>query len=469
MNETVRSLCQRILFAPIDISLLKLYASMQMLRNIMDTSGWRYPYAAFKSDPEAKKKIDELGNFLRPDFISSASYKEIFSEIYNEFSTLSFLDFLTEYVPTTVINIDKTLTALEEIDPDMSVETQCKYILDMRRVQVRRPKLPDVSRWKIYQNLVRGKRNSAPELNQNIFEKLYTATNCYSLSYQSKVFIADKKAIDVMKEFYLPTEYLIQFYAQVRGLIAESFIGRKQKAMKEIANPAHYIRKQIVLDPKLDPLELDKLLNDAAEQIVKIKKPTDFLRALRDADDSPLEIGFVRPKFLQKITVEDTVLIVNPAPDFITNWPEKLWERTTFCVEYDTEAQILRHEFPTVNFLCFDDLFALAGLSVTETINRSYTKILIFGRELSEKAQQQLLVTSSALSPDGMISVLTSSVFLDQPTPFQWGAAYFMRGWSISLLPNGVASSEPKRKFISKKYLISSTKIVLSSKILIGQ
>lgn len=447
MDKTVRGLCQKILQAPIDISTLKLYASMQMLRNIMDTSGWKYPSAAFKFDLKLKPKIDELGNFLSPDFILSPSYRTDFSKIYDQFSVLDLADFLTEYTPELVTNIDETLVILCEMDPDMPAEIRSKYILDMRRVQVMRSHIPDAGRWEIYRILVKRKQNSAPELSRDFFENLYTAVNCYNLSYRNKVSVADKKAIDVMREFHLPDEYLIQFYAQVRGLIAESFIGRKQKAIKEISNPAHYIRRRIGLDPKLDPLELDKLLNDAAEQIVKVKKPTDFLRALKGTDDSSLEIGFVRPKFLQKVVAKDTTLIVNPAPDFIINWNQKLWGQTTFCMEYEIEAELLKHEFPSICFICFDDLFDKLSEPVTqETLNNSYSQILIFGRGLSEKTQQQLLTTSSILFPDGTISILTSSVFLDQPTSFQWGATYFMRGWSIGLLPNGVASSGPKRK-----------------------
>ena len=85
MNETVRSLCQKILRAPIDVSTLKLYVSIQMLRSIMDTSGWKYPSAAFKSDLKFKPKIDELGNFLSPDFISSESYSRIRARISNKY------------------------------------------------------------------------------------------------------------------------------------------------------------------------------------------------------------------------------------------------------------------------------------------------------------------------------------------------------------------------------------------------
>lgn len=170
MNETVRSLCQKILRAPIDVSTLKLYVSIQMLRSIMDTSGWKYPSAAFKSDLKFKPKIDELGNFLSPGFISSESYKKDFSEIYNEFSVLSFADFLVEYAPRLVTNINETLAVLSEMDLDMSVETQCKYILDMRRVQVMRPNISGAGRWKIYRMLVKAKRNSAPELDRNFFE-----------------------------------------------------------------------------------------------------------------------------------------------------------------------------------------------------------------------------------------------------------------------------------------------------------
>lgn len=450
MNKAVFQLLFKILTDPIDISSLKLYAAMQMLRHTMDTSTWKYPYAAFMGDKRLTKKIDndKLGNYLRTDFISSTSYKEDFSKIYHEFSVLSFADFLIEYAPELVTNISETLNALEEIDQHMTTETQCKYILDMRRVQVLRSSFSALERWEIYQKLVKENANSAPPLSrEDLFEMLYTSVNCYSLSFRRKVHVADKNAVDIMKRFHLPTEYLIQFYAQVRGLIAKSFTGRKQKAIKEITSPAHYIRKRIGLDPKLDPLELDELLNDAAAQIVKIKQPTDFLRALKDPDDSPLEIGFVRQKFLKRITANDTILIINPAPDFILSWPEDLLERTAFCVEYEIESQILRCEFPTVNFHYFDDLLAaVSEPSTSEGPYSSYTQILFFGRNLSPKIQQQILIASSVLSPNEKISVLTSSVFLDQSTPFQWGATYFMRGWSISLLPNGVANSEPKRK-----------------------
>lgn len=73
----------QILQEPIEISSLKLYASMQILRRVMETSAWKYPHAAFKSDLSLKNKIDKLGKFFRPNFISSASYRENFSEIYH--------------------------------------------------------------------------------------------------------------------------------------------------------------------------------------------------------------------------------------------------------------------------------------------------------------------------------------------------------------------------------------------------
>lgn len=64
MNKAVFQLLFKILTDPIDISSLKLYAAMQMLRHTMDTSTWKYPYAAFMGDKRLTKKIDndKLGN-----------------------------------------------------------------------------------------------------------------------------------------------------------------------------------------------------------------------------------------------------------------------------------------------------------------------------------------------------------------------------------------------------------------------
>ena len=83
MKRAVRQLLLQILQDPIEISSLKLYASMQILRRIMETSAWKYPHAAFKSDLNLKNKMDKPGKFFRPDSISSASYRENFSEIYH--------------------------------------------------------------------------------------------------------------------------------------------------------------------------------------------------------------------------------------------------------------------------------------------------------------------------------------------------------------------------------------------------
>lgn len=78
MDEAVRGLCQKILQVPINISTLKLYASMQILRRVMEISTWKYSYAAFKSDLSLKNKIDELGKFFRPDLFLRLPTEKIF-------------------------------------------------------------------------------------------------------------------------------------------------------------------------------------------------------------------------------------------------------------------------------------------------------------------------------------------------------------------------------------------------------
>ena len=68
--------------------------------------------------------------------------------------------------------------------------------------------------------------------------------------------------------------------------------GRSRKWKEEITNPASYIRKANGRKPGFDFLLMDEAINEAAEQISRIEKPTDFLEAVlvnEGNDDGKIE------------------------------------------------------------------------------------------------------------------------------------------------------------------------------------
>ena len=115
-------------------------------------------------------------------------------------------------------------------------------------------------------------------------------------------------------------------------------------------------------------------MDSAADSIAKIKIPTDYLTAMYDLyqlDDSDLEHDFILPAFVAELSAGDTILVVNPAPDFLKCYPNEWTSSTTFCVQFEELAAILREEFPTVAFITFEELKSHADSSSSIKFSKS--------------------------------------------------------------------------------------------------
>lgn len=383
---------------------IKGFATIQALKKYMRPAGtWKYAHAALSKEEKLRNDLKRLfGDYLDEAFICKNN-QDTLNEVYQDFSVYSVQEFLSYFLPNMALDLEKTLSLLSNRPP----EVQCAYILNMRQVQASRAAYPELTHWEIYRELfVNEKRPGAPRLTKDAFSHLYTAVNCYDLSFKSKIINSSIAAVDKFRQAKFTNgqaiftdKSIIEYYMSIRTLVHGGLEGNKSKMAKGISSPSHYLRSRFGMKPEYDPLELDYTLNEAAKEIAKIRHPSDFLRALRqnkDTDDTAIEIDFVQMHFLKNLMIGDDILVINPSPDFILNWPDDMSNNVIFCVEYEVEAELYQEEFPDrIRVISFAELGSIASGPTPEP--PPYGDVLLFCRGLTEKRTAELLAYVNAL------------------------------------------------------------------------
>lgn len=397
-----------------NVSAVQLFAALQRLALLMGQAEnkWRFAHAALKLDERIQCDIRQTTGYAVPkDFLESDHYRETFDDIYKKLLTLSLMEFLRNFAPDFAAQYGKTFDILNDITDD--VVTQCQLLLEAK---AENPVCP------------------VPALSKERWEELIHAVNYHELSYLSRHLKASVEAHNIFKKYNCPAEYEIQVYQLVRKYVMKGkWRGRSRKWKEEITNPASYIRKANGRKPGFDFLLMDEAINEAAEQISRIEKPTDFLEAVlvnEENDDGKIECGFVRSRFCDWLRCEDEALIINPSIDFLLMYPEQHLERTTFCVPYKSMAEVLSCQFPS-RFIPYEELDA----SVT------YTKVLFFARELGAQTLDKLLPLAAAcLRKKGDFHALIPANWVTKKMPGSLAVE------KIRLLPRKAICSAPRRK-----------------------
>lgn len=421
--------------------LIKCYAVVQLVARCVSEGGWKYPHAAFKNEKNSAQILGKLqfSNFNR-NFFDSPDYMNDFSEIYDMLQAMSLKDFMREFLPDYITQPDCAFDILEKV---RYIEYRCLALILAKMDWLN--SIGDSFDYESYSEKVRS------IFTKEEWVRLDYAVNCYRLDYSSTVKKAAHDANMIFVGYNCPAEYQIALYGDVREKLVGSWTGKRRSWQNYISNGAHYIRKINGLNPKIDALDMDRAINKAAERIGNIEVATDFLQAVlvdSSNNDSKVENGFVLPKFLGRLSDNDTIAIINPSPDFLCQYPERFMAHTTFVVPYEPMAWVLSNQFLTATFIPYKDFGVYADHQIgapTDEI-REFSKVLMFTRQLSGDQINSLgLRAYNAIKEDGtFFAALPAEYVAGETVQSMFNALFTLK--KIDLLPQRAFKSAPKKK-----------------------
>lgn len=422
---------------------IKCYAAVQLLRHRMEADNfWIFPHAAFKNERIRKAIEEKLDCMFDPDFFISADYKDTFNDIFDQLNTLSLKDFMRIYLPDFITQPEYVFDILEKVQFD---EYKCLALILSKTEWLNNcgADLPV----EIYSRKVHKIFTSAE------WVSLSYAVNCYAFKHTTKLTKAAQDATLIFRSYHCPEEYQIALYGDVREKLVGSWIGKHRKWQSHITNGAHYIRKINNQNPQIDALGMDEAINKAAERIGNIERPTDFLQAVMvnaSSNDSKIENDFVFSKFIGRLSKEDCVAVINPSPDFLCQYPEEFMESTTFVVPYDPMVWVLEQQFPSADFVSFEDFcHSSSGVFPMRDIPTEvgiYSKILLFSRQLSKQQLDHLVWSADrGIKEDGtFFAVVPSECITGTEVRQALDLVFSLK--KIDLLPQKAFNSTPKKK-----------------------
>lgn len=420
--------------------LIKSYAAIQIVARLVRTKGWKFPHAAFKNERNAEWISDQLDINWSPTFLNAQNFSTEFQQIYQAFEPLTLREFLRMMLPDFITQLTRTFQILDAWQID--VENKCLALILAKKEWLRESgkNFPIET----YEKRVRAC------FDDEQWQKLAYAVNCYEFSYKNKVLKPANDAHKVFLQYNCPPEYQIALYGEVRERLVKAWEGKNTKWQKYISDGAHYIRKINGHNPKIDALGMDDAINRAAESIGKIQKPTDFLEAVlvnEKNDDSKIENDFVYSRFVERLAPDDDILVLNPSVDFLCQYPQELLGRTTFCVLNQPMAWVLEHQF-SAKFITISDFidYCFSGRPAEPP---RYSKILIFSRGLSDKdLDRAIFGAAMELKEKGHFFAVLPSYFITQEyfPEHLFGVAFSIQ--KIDLLPQNSFSSAPRKKVL---------------------
>ena len=110
---------------------------------------------------------------------------------------------------------------------------------------------------------------------------------------------------------------------------------------------------------------------------LKDELPSDVINAAfydnKTRDDSDFEIGYLLPGFIQTISKDDNVLIVNPSPNMICFFEKATCpcRKRIYSVPDDTVAKLYKLQFPKSSFITFEELESINDVGAVLLVNRN--------------------------------------------------------------------------------------------------
>lgn len=284
---------------PVDV--LKLYAVVQSVHRRMEESNWKYPHALLRNEHDRIFKKVDFEKF-GISFIQTVDFPSVFNEIYHEIAGMSLEDFMMGVLPHFVAQPERAFPLLDKV---RVFEYKCLALI-LAKVE-----------W--YEELASYKTGDYASLIKGIFsedewDSFLHAVNCYAYDYVSKTMAAAHNAHKILDERHCTDEFQIELYGEIREKIVKSWTGKKREWRSRIYDTSHYMRAIHGHNPKIDFFDIENVINQAAEFMGNIDRPTEFLKTVlvkKQNDDSKLENGFIAEKFFSRISDADRLLIVN--------------------------------------------------------------------------------------------------------------------------------------------------------------
>lgn len=412
---------------------LTCFSCFRYLKKIIEDKKWRYPHAAYANN------LADLSRLYDVAFAYDKSYDSDIDRVYKLFSDSSVTDFLRNYVdwPQAIRTADQIKSYASHV---LDVGLCMTLVLLFREMSGEKNTQPYVS---VY------KANFSKEQWEDML--LFASPDVIPLIYKSKVHASSREALKLLKTAGFKIQEQLKIFQMVREEIVGSYHYRRRSAWKCKAEyPWRYLRKLHGEYPKLDLLGLNEQMDSAAKSIAKVKIPTDYLTAMYDLyqlDDSDLEHDFILPEFMEDLSSDDTILIVNPAPDFLKCYPDKWISSTTFCVQFEELAAILREEFSSVTFTTFEEL----GSNADSSNSLLFSKSLAFSRGIDSDLWEQLFEKiHDCIKEDGHLYALLPSECV---TTSSRDTPYLFDGYSIETIDIVMSALSSRSKPVNKAFV----------------
>lgn len=441
--KTITTVLAKLITESSSKAMIRCYAAMVSLHSIVQNSSWKYAYAAW--DHNKDSICSRIGDpVFSANASTSKSFIEDFTQVYNTLSEMTTEDFFLQYIPQYVAQPSQAFSILKDLN--IRVPEYVPLSILYAKESCLDPELHKTP----------PKYISAIFRDKEIWNTFYNCVNSYPFSSTRRKYTSAMAVVDIFKAHNCSdTEYMTSVYNLVRDkLYNKQFKGRKKRLQVQVSDAAAYIRKS-----KMDLLGTDAAINEAAERIGMIAKPTDFLEVALiqpDCDDCKIEHDFIFTKFSEQQFFSDNhrILIINASPSFILKYSKtRLMPQTSFLVSGPNVAYALSQEFSDAEFFEFE---AIDNLKADE-----YHKVLYFSRgHHSEQIASIFRLLPSLCAKDARIYAVLPSELLTWSDPRSSILTSYTLD-QIDLLPKTTFRSAPKKKVLLHASLSSQKMIQL--------
>jgi hypothetical protein len=162
-----------------------------------------------------------------------------------------------------------------------------------------------------------------------------------------------KKAIDSYRKKLVPMTIFLTHYLAVKS---------KGDLLAEALNPWSYFFKGIEGHEIESGVSVEETLFNQSAMTLPKELPSNVINAAfyinKHRNDYDFEIGYLLPLFIETISSDDNVLIINPSPNMICNFEKSGREcrKKMYAVPDEAVAKLYKFQFPNSEFFPFEQL-----------------------------------------------------------------------------------------------------------------
>ena len=349
------------------------WLQMRELKELIEHTSWKFPYAAFCRDENFKKLIPR--GFWKDGVFENQ--RENFGKFYDMVSPISLDTFLAIY-PTLVRQLNELTDLRAGLKKDEAAyidDTQwgfCIFGAIYSYEQYREGHCDTIDMANVFQDCLKKRNISIPD---DIAFSILIYTTMYPFtSRKRREKLNAMEAYKKLEEGHCTPMKMLEIYKDVHKIIRKD---------TEYSSKSKYIKAAKGLKNFRIDIGDNEAIEEACSYLEALKRPSDFVGVVMErmnGENSCIETGFTQICFLDILRPGDKILIINPSAYFVQSWPESLWSSTTFCVMNELERLLLQEEFSQAAF-CLADTVEMT----------SFTKTLYFPRPTEDDTQKTLI------------------------------------------------------------------------------